>query len=338
MPLITLAMPVYNVSKFVEASLLSALNQTYPDIEYIIVDDKSTDDSMDIVRSVINVHPRRDAVRIIDHGVNRGLGDTRNTSIDNARGKYIYFMDSDDIISPDCIERLVGYMEETPVDFIASSRVRKTFDGRLIANDIYTPTIVHDEGELSVARFRYVHNNKILAEVWNKLYNVEFLKENNIRCIPCVHVEDVSFSYQVNLVARSCRLVSDVTYTYHIYEGQSFAAFRNNHDRAVYLADCFCKIRDYDTALCSRYKRCKEYPSLMKGIDAVSFLHGRMIWKAKALSENEKTRYLNSLYNSRLSFIQILRHNANRKANLFFLAISKMPIFLRNVIMNYQIR
>ena len=61
---VTLAMPVYNVSKFVETSLRSALNQTYPDIEYIIVDDKSTDDSMNIVRKVINGHPRRDAVQI----------------------------------------------------------------------------------------------------------------------------------------------------------------------------------------------------------------------------------------------------------------------------------
>ena len=187
MPLITLSMPVYNVSGFVEASLLSALNQTYPDIEYIIVDDKSTDDSMDVVRKVVNGHTRRDAVRIIDHVVNKGLGDTRNTSIDNARGEYIYFMDSDDVIAPDCIEKLVGYMEETPVDFIASSRMRKTFDGKLIVKDIYTPVVVHDKGELSVARFRYVHNNKILAEVWNKLYNTEFLRKNNIRCIPGVN-------------------------------------------------------------------------------------------------------------------------------------------------------
>lgn len=334
MPLITLAMPVYNVSKFVEASLLSALNQTYPDIEYIIVDDKSTDDSMDVVRKVVDGHPRRDAVRIIDHVVNKGLGDTRNTSIDNARGKYIYFMDSDDVIAPVCIERLARYMEETPVDFIASSRMRKTFDGKLIAKDIYTPVVVHDKGELSVARFRYVHNNKILAEVWNKLYNTEFLKRNNIRCIPGVHVEDVSFSYQVNLAARSCRLVPDITYTYHIYEGQSFAAFRNNHDRAVYLADCFCKIREYDVSLCARYKNRNEYPSLMKGIDSVSFLHGQMIWKATALTRNEKIRYLKTLYNSRLGFIEIIKSNTNRKANLFFYMISKVPGSLKMTMMN----
>lgn len=338
MSLITLAMPVYNVSRFVEASLLSALNQTYPDIEYIIVDDKSTDDSMDIVRSVVNSHPRRDAVRIIDHGVNRGLGDTRNTSIDNAHGEYIYFMDSDDVITPDCIERLVRYMKETPVDFIASSRMRKTFDGRLIANDIYTPTIVHDDGELSVARFRYVHNNKILAEVWNKLYNTEFLRRSHVRCLPGVHVEDVSFSYQVNLAARSCRLVPDITYTYHIYEGQSFAAFRNNHDRAVYLAECFCKIRQYDIALCKKYILNDEYPSLMKGIDAVSYLHGKMVSKSIVLSREEKKKYIRILLRHEQSLLRIiLRHRNNALKNLVLYFIYHMPMFLKLNIHNIKI-
>lgn len=336
-PLITLAMPVYNVSKFVEASLQSALDQTYPDIEYIIVDDKSTDVSMEIVRSVINYHPRRNAVRIIDHGVNRGLGDTRNTAIDNAQGKYIYFMDSDDVISPDCIERLVGYMEETPVDFIASSRVRKTFGGKIIANDIYTPTIVHDEGELSVARFRYVHNNKILAEVWNKLYNVEFLRSSHVRCLPGVHVEDVSFSYQVNLAARSCRLVSDVTYTYHIYEGQSFTAFHNNHDRAVYLADCFCKIRQYDMALCKKYIHNDEYTSLMKAVDTVSYLHGQMISESLVLDREEKKKYIKILLRHELSLLSIIRHKHNKIKNLVLYTLYHMPLIFKLNIHNIKI-
>lgn len=334
---VTLAMPVYNVSKFVETSLRSALNQTYPNIEYIIVDDKSTDDSMNIVRKVINGHPRRDAVRIIDHVVNKGLGDTRNTSIDNARGEYIFFMDSDDVITPDCIERLVGYMKETPVDFIASSRMRKTFGGKLIAEDVYVPAVVHDDGELSVARFRYIHNNKILAEVWNKLYNTEFLRRSHVRCLPGVHVEDVSFSYQVNLAARSCRLVSDITYTYHIYEGQSFAAFRNNHDRAVYLAECFCKIRQYDIALCKKYILNDEYPSLMKGIDSVSYLHGQMVSESAVLSREEKKKYVRILLRHELSLLRIIRHKHNIINNLVLYALYHIPLIFKLNIHNIKI-
>ena len=254
LPLVTLAMPVYNVSKFVEKSLLSALNQTYRNIEFLIVDDCSTDNSMDIVRQTVNAHKRSADVRIIHHPGNQGLGDTRNTAIKEAKGEYIYFMDSDDIISSCCIEVLVNYMLENPVDFIAASRERRTFNGKLISTDQYQPYTDKDDhrSTLPVAYFRYVENHKILAEVWNKLYNVDFLRKNKIRCIPHVHVEDVSFSLQVNIAAKSCRLVPDVLYVYHIYEGQSFAAFNNNHERALYLADCFVKIRKYDADIVYR--------------------------------------------------------------------------------------
>ena len=156
---VTLSMPVYNVARFVEKSLLSALNQTYKNIEFLIIDDKSTDESMNIVRQVINSHPRKSEVRVIDHIVNKGLGDTRNTSIKEATGDYIYFMDSDDVITPDCIERLVAYMNETPVDFIASSRIRKSFDGEIIANDVYVPAIVKDKGDLDMLK---------ITEYWEK--------------------------------------------------------------------------------------------------------------------------------------------------------------------------
>lgn len=126
---VTLSMPIHNVAKFVKSSLLSALDQTYPNIEYLIVDDKGMDNSMAIIREVLASHPRQKVVRIIDHGTNRGQGDARNTAIQEGTGDYIYFMDSDDVITTDCIEKLVAYMEETPVDFIASSRNRMYFSG-----------------------------------------------------------------------------------------------------------------------------------------------------------------------------------------------------------------
>ena len=71
-PLITLGIPIYNAASLIERTLLSALNQTYPNIEFVFVDDKG--DSMDIVRRVVGEHPRGSAVRIIDQVVNQGTG------------------------------------------------------------------------------------------------------------------------------------------------------------------------------------------------------------------------------------------------------------------------
>lgn len=330
---VTLSMPVYNVARFVEKSLLSALNQTYNNIEFLIIDDKSTDESMNIVRQVINSHPRKSEVRVIDHIVNKGLGDTRNTSIIEATGDYIYFMDSDDVITPDCIERLVAYMNETPVDFIASSRVRQSFDGKTIAKDVYAPAIVNGNSELDVVRFRYVENHKILAEVWNKLYDLSFLRQHNIQCIPGVHVEDVSFSFQTNLAAKTCRLVPDITYSYHIYEGQSFAAFNTDRKRALYLADCFCKIRERDCEIALKYKDRAEYGAILSAIYNVTLLHSNMVRKAKALSSKDKRQIFSRLlaYNSGL--MSTICTKTNKKKNCLYYFVSKMPYSMQNCIL-----
>ena len=118
---VSISFPVYNVCDRVEKSLLSALNQTYSNLEFLIIDDKGTDDSMSIIYEVVSKHERKNQIRFISHKQNLGLGSVRNTSIDYATGEFLYFMDSDDEISFDCISLLMRYMESYRVDFIASS-------------------------------------------------------------------------------------------------------------------------------------------------------------------------------------------------------------------------
>lgn len=113
-------MPIYNVEKYIERALLSALNQTYQDLEILIVDDLGHDNSMNIVHQLKSTHPRGNCIRIITHKKNLGLGGTRNTAIESAQGKYLYFMDSDDAIVPDCIETLYNIISQEKVDFVAA--------------------------------------------------------------------------------------------------------------------------------------------------------------------------------------------------------------------------
>ena len=81
-------MPIYNVEQYIERALLSALNQTYQNLEILIVDDLGHDNSMDIVYQLKHTHPRGNCIRIITHKKNLGLGGTRNTAIESAQGKY----------------------------------------------------------------------------------------------------------------------------------------------------------------------------------------------------------------------------------------------------------
>ncbi len=103
MDLISIIIPVYNVEHYVRASLASALAQTYPNIEYIIVDDCGTDKSITIIQEILREHKRAKSVTLVHHESNKGVGAARNTGLVNAHGDYVYFMDPDDCLIPDCI-------------------------------------------------------------------------------------------------------------------------------------------------------------------------------------------------------------------------------------------
>jgi glycosyltransferase involved in cell wall biosynthesis len=210
MDLITLSIPVYNVEKYVERALLSALSQTYENIEYLIVDDKGNDNSMDIVRDIISIHPRGKMVKIVEHPVNIGLGATRNTAIENAMGKYLYFMDSDDEITPDCIKKLYDEMEKTDVDVVCGSfgTVSKI---KIIPSDAKS-FIEKDKTQIMLSYF----NNRFPVMVWNKLYKLSFLREKHIKCVSYQTIEDNYFSFQVLLNIQSYGRISDITYLHYI--------------------------------------------------------------------------------------------------------------------------
>ena len=210
--LITLSMPIYNAEKYIEKALLSALNQTYAHIEYILVDDKGSDNSMEIARTLIASHPRKKDVRIIEHSENSGAGVARSTAINNAKGAYIYFMDSDDEITENCIEILYNTMKESPVDFVAASSVKKDRDGQIFDIQVYTDETIR--GRYEIAKKFYKTKNRHIP-VWNKLYTISFLRENNIRSIPFNVMEDNLFTFQVVLNALSCSYISDLTYFYY---------------------------------------------------------------------------------------------------------------------------
>ena len=116
---VSVIIPVYNVAPYVERCLTSVFQQTYGDIEIIIVDDCATDNSMEIVHKVVTVYSGLFTIQIIRHACNQGLSEARNTGIKSAKGDYLYFLDSDDAITADCIHLLVAPLSEYPnLDFV----------------------------------------------------------------------------------------------------------------------------------------------------------------------------------------------------------------------------
>ncbi len=208
--LITISIPVYNVEDYVKRALLSALNQVYENIEYIIIDDKGSDNSMSIVRDVISEHPRGKYVKIIDHEFNRGTGATKNTAISNANGRYIYFMDSDDEITQDCIQKLYDEIIRSNVDIVGASYSEVKLSGMVECK--YTKRVESCQQQILLSYF----DGTFPVYTWNKLYRLDFLKSKEIKCVAHQTIEDNYFTFQVLLHAGSYSMLPDITYFYYL--------------------------------------------------------------------------------------------------------------------------
>lgn len=137
-PLVSILVPIYGVEKYIEKCARSLFEQTYENLEYIYVNDCSPDNSVQILNEVLNDYPNRSRyVRIINQDKNSGVSAARNTSLDIASGKYLLFVDSDDYIDVDVVEKLVGVAESNNSDIVA-------YDMRYIFTD--KSFIVHQNG------------------------------------------------------------------------------------------------------------------------------------------------------------------------------------------------
>lgn len=131
-PLVTVGIPVYNVGKYIWQSLNSVLSQTYSNLEVIITDDGSSDNTLEILSKIND--PR---IIILSDGINRGISFRLNQQICLAKGKYFFRMDGDDLMFPNRVEKLVEYLEANPaVDVIGSSAIIIDDDSRIIGKRV----------------------------------------------------------------------------------------------------------------------------------------------------------------------------------------------------------
>lgn len=127
-PLVSVITPAYNAERFIAETIESVIDQTYTNWEMIVVDDQSTDDTAAIVES----HAEKDErIRFVQLEKNSGSAVARNTAMDHAKGKYLAFLDSDDLWMPNKLERQVAFMQEKDIAFSFTKYVRMHEDGTL---------------------------------------------------------------------------------------------------------------------------------------------------------------------------------------------------------------
>ncbi len=117
-PLCSVIIPAYNASRFIEDTVKSVIAQTFPEWECIVVDDCSTDNTFELVSAIAENEPR---LRVIQNSENMRVAKTRMAGVAAARGKYVAFLDSDDMFVPEKLERQIDLLESTRSDFVCSS-------------------------------------------------------------------------------------------------------------------------------------------------------------------------------------------------------------------------
>lgn len=224
---VTIAIPLYNAEKYIEKSLESALGQTYDNIEILIVNDASTDNSVNIVEGISKSHPRGGCIRLIHHEGNKGVAMARNTLLDNAKGDFLYFLDSDDLMTSECIERLVHLSIKNEDDLVISSFREVNADGSY-KDFHYEP--IHKEGEFSLCSYNYHSGQRLGWSMWNILYRMAFLQQSKVSVRKFKNGEDTIFNLELFPYAKSFDVISDITY-YYMKRAGSLSKYEEEHIR-----------------------------------------------------------------------------------------------------------
>ena len=224
LPKISLITPVYNVAEFLRECLDSLANQTLKEVEFICINDGSTDGSLDI----LNEYASKDDRFVIISQENQGQGVAKNKGIELARGEYIIFVDPDDWIDLDTFEVLYNKFLETGVDIIQfdydihyeagryhktrsyGKNLRKYLNYSIKTNDTY------NWRNISKGQFSHI---SLLA--CDKAYKLDFLKKNNIKFAPNRHSEDNIFSIAANLLANKILYLNRSFYHYRTRLGSA---------------------------------------------------------------------------------------------------------------------
>ncbi|MDR3280199.1 MAG: glycosyltransferase [Synergistaceae bacterium] len=190
LPLISIVVPAYNAGENVEPTLKSILDQDYGNIEVIFVDDASTDDTAARARRVLGAGAR--SWRMIEHERNEGVSAARNTGMDAAAGKYLLFMDADDMADPDFLTILHETISRDDSDIaFCGFRSRETATGREESFPVkLDPARKYTPEDFTVMRIF----KDIDPTIWTMLFNREFLAAKALRSAKgCTHGQDVEF-------------------------------------------------------------------------------------------------------------------------------------------------
>lgn len=206
MPEVSVIVPIYNIASYLEECVQSVLAQTFKDFELLLIDDGSQDNSGALADALAC---KDDRIRVF-HKENGGLSDARNYGMKNATGKYIQFIDGDDFIASQLLEKCVGRLNETGADMVIFDFFQyyeKTGTREAICN------IYRDDRTYILAENKAMMT-RIANAAWNKMYRRSLFSTTGILYPKGYYYEDLGTTYRLLAMAKAIVFVNEPLYNY----------------------------------------------------------------------------------------------------------------------------
>ena len=288
--LISIIIPVYNVEKYLRVCIDSVINQTYKNIEIILVDDKSPDSSSAICDEYLKKDRR---IKVVHKEENEGLGFARNTGLNVARGIYVGFVDSDDYLNANAVEVLYKAIVDYKLDHSKACfcRVNDSLQGyqynHYELEKFYGKSVIYEYFPRLLGSCPERHD-VIEMSVWGALYNMQIIKSNNI-CFESEHrviSEDLCFNMEYCKYSQGVAVIPQVVYNYRV-NGCSLTQ--------KYSKDRFLRICDFHREIINRLQSLNFSKEVYYRKDRMFFVNmkGCLFMEIYHSKKSLKERYIN---------------------------------------------
>lgn len=240
---VSIIIPVYKAEKYLVRCLDSLIRQTYKDIEIILIDDGSPDSCP----SICDNYKEKDSRIKVIHSENYGQSMARNKGMDLACGKYISFVDADDVLVEDSIEKLVSISEKGNYDIVSGNYFRVDKEIKISSNSYSSGEIDRYGCKENKKRYNLFKTSSSFGYVWGKLYRSTFINKHKLRfnVAKKVFMEDTLFNLKAFSFNPKYYILNEPIYYYYIYESSTSNKKEDVTDRALDMIDDYdCYLRD----------------------------------------------------------------------------------------------
>lgn len=235
--LVSVIVPMYNVARLIKPCVESLFAQTYNKLELIFIDDCSNDNTLDVLNQIISQHEDTDIiVKIISHTENKGVAAARNTGLDNATGKYVYYVDADDFIEDNAIEIMLNEAVKNDSDIVSCEWF---LEFNRNSRHMVQPNINNGE-----SLFKQMCYGKARWNLWLFLVKRSIYENYSLRFVPGVNMgEDMMMMLKISLLSKKASTIHRPLY--HYIQTNSSAISKDIRPYIPQIKDNVANVEDF---------------------------------------------------------------------------------------------